>query len=101
MFFQDHPALNWTRFFSSAFSTINRTITKDQEIIVYAPKYLKKLTRFVEEKLSNEKTRLIVENYLLMHLVNGLRNALSEDYRDAGKGLEKALYGNYQLSKSV
>ncbi len=43
--------------------------------------------------MADVEKRRVLDNYIVWQLVRGMRNALSEKYRDAGKGLEKALYG--------
>ena len=36
---------------------------------------------------------MALDNYLVWQLVKGMRNTLSEKYRDTGKKLEKAIFG--------
>ncbi|XKL60829.1 hypothetical protein PGB90_007886 [Kerria lacca] len=37
------PFMNWEKFFTDAFHLTNRTITKDQQVVMYATEYLKSL----------------------------------------------------------
>ena len=43
--------------------------------------------------MADDEKRKVLDNYIVWKLVSGVRSALSKKYRDAGKGLEKALYG--------
>ena len=45
----------------------------------------------MNDKLNTTKGRQTLDNYMNWQLVKGMRGALSKDYRDAGKILEKAL----------
>ena len=47
----------------------------------------------MNDKLNTTKGRQTLDNYMNWQLVKGMRGALSKDYRDAGKILEKALIG--------
>ena len=47
----------------------------------------------MDEKLQTKKGRRILDNYMNWHFVKGMRGALSKNYQDAGKILEKALIG--------
>ena len=52
------------------------------------------LTTLIESYLNGDRgKRVTLENYLVWQLVKGMRNTLSEKYRDTGKKLEKALFG--------
>ena len=52
------------------------------------------LTTLIESYLNGDRgKRVALENYLVWQLVKGMRNTLSEKYRDTGKKLEKALFG--------
>ena len=42
-----------THFFSDIFSTVNRTVTEEQPIVVYAPTYLGNLSKVIEEYINN------------------------------------------------
>ena len=47
----------------------------------------------MNKKLESPEGRKILDNYMNWHLVKGMRGALSKNYQDAGKILEKALIG--------
>ena len=56
--------------------------------------HLRNLTTLIESYLNGDRRkRMALENYLVWQLVKGMRNTLSEKYRDTGKKLEKALFG--------
>ena len=56
--------------------------------------HLRNLTTLIESYLNGDRgKRVALENYLVWQLVKGMRNTLSEKYRDTGKKLEKALFG--------
>lgn len=85
--------LNWTTFFSNVFSKVGRKISSKERVIVYAPTYLRNLTKLIHTYMTNDSLRLDLENYMVMQVVKTYRMALSKDYRQTGKGLEKALLG--------
>jgi hypothetical protein len=38
---EEVPFFNWTSFFQTAFSQVNRTVQQEEKIILYSPDYLK------------------------------------------------------------
>lgn len=54
------PLLNWTAYFNSAFSQINKTIPDTQEVVVYAPEYMANMTDLVREYLASSKGKVCV-----------------------------------------
>ena len=68
-------------------------LSKDTYVVVYAPNYLSKLASIIKTELSSSRGRTTLDNYLTMQLVNSLRGALSEDYREAGRKLQKVILG--------
>lgn len=77
--------LNWTDYFGDAFKRVNRTVGVDEKLVVYAPDYMRNLTKLIEAHLGNATLRRDLENYMAWQLVKSLRNALSKKYQDAGK----------------
>ncbi|XP_026682311.1 endothelin-converting enzyme homolog [Diaphorina citri] len=61
---------------------------------VYAPKYLQQLTRLVKEYNSTTDGKIVLNNYLVWQTVKALTGYLSKAFRDAYKGLRKALFGS-------
>ena len=91
-----------THFFSDVFSTVNRSISPDQQIVVYAPTYLGNMSIIVDEYLRNDSEhRLVLENYMVMQLVALMRPTLSQVYRDAGKAFQKAMLGERNIFKTL
>lgn len=50
--------INWREHFADAFSIINRKVTDDELVVVYAPEYLKKLTIVVNEYSQTTKGKM-------------------------------------------
>ncbi|CAN7986084.1 unnamed protein product, partial [Ixodes hexagonus] len=88
------PLLNWTAYFNSAFSQINRTIPDTQEVVVYAPEYMANMTALVQEYLASSDGKVIICNYLAWSMVHSMVSYLSEPFREASKVLRKALMGS-------
>ena len=81
--------INWTNYFGDAFKRVNRTISDDEKIIVYAPDYMHNLTRLIQAHLNDSVLQRDLENYMTWQLVKSLRNSLSKKYRDAGRKKER------------
>ncbi|PSN53054.1 Endothelin-converting enzyme [Blattella germanica] len=73
------PFMSWRDYFTDAMKSVNRKVTPKEMVVVYAPEYLKKL---------------ILNNYLVWQTVRSLTACLSKAFRDAYKGLRKALIGS-------
>ena len=69
-----------------------KRFTQKKPLILPSPN--RNLTTLIESYLKGDRgKRVTLENYLVWQLVKGMRNTLSEKYRDTGKKLEKALFG--------
>ncbi|XP_055922189.1 neprilysin-3 isoform X2 [Eupeodes corollae] len=88
------PFINFTAHFADALQTIGRKITQDERVIVYAPEFLKNLSTLVQEYQKTEKGRIALNNYLVWQGVRTLTTCLSKPFRDAYKGVRKALLGS-------
>ena len=66
----------------------------EQVIFIWVFFSIRNLTTLIESYLKGDRgKRATLENYLVWQLVKGMRNTLSEKYRDTGKKLEKAIFG--------
>ena len=65
-----------------------------QSFLFIFPFLGRNLTTLIDSYLNGDRgKRVTLENYLVWQLVKGMRNTLSEKYRDTGKPLEKAIFG--------
>ncbi|KAK7794358.1 hypothetical protein R5R35_007241 [Gryllus longicercus] len=87
------PFLNWQKYFSDAMPE-GRKINDSEMVVVYAPDYLERLTKIIEEKNSTKEGKIILNNYLIWQTVRSLTACLSKAFRDAYRGLRKALIGS-------
>ncbi|KAL0277066.1 UNVERIFIED_CONTAM: hypothetical protein PYX00_004479 [Menopon gallinae] len=88
------PFISWQKFFANAMNRVNKSITAGEEIVIYSPKYLEKLTVIVNDYMKNNTGKIILNNYLVWQVVRNLATYLSRAFRDAHKGLQKALVGS-------
>ncbi|XP_076320536.1 endothelin-converting enzyme homolog isoform X2 [Tachypleus tridentatus] len=90
------PVINWIRYFNHGFQKVGRIIEETQEIVVYAPEFLQKLSYLITQYLSSPEGRIILNNYLGWSLVEDLTGYLSKPFTEASDSLEKALFGSVQ-----
>ncbi|XP_036335141.1 neprilysin-3 isoform X3 [Rhagoletis pomonella] len=88
------PFLNWTEHFGDAMLLVNRRITQDEIVIVYAPDFLKKLSAIIIEMEKTIEGKITLNNYLVWQAVRTLTSCLSKPFRDAYKSVRKALMGS-------
>lgn len=88
------PVIKWQRYFNFAFQKVGRNISKDEEVVIYAPQYLQNMSVLVSRYLSSVQGKTILSNYLGWMLVQSLTSCLSKPFRDASKVLRKALIGS-------
>ncbi|XP_049881763.1 endothelin-converting enzyme homolog isoform X2 [Pectinophora gossypiella] len=94
------PFLNWTLFFNDAFTLVNRSITDDERIVVYAPDYFRNLTKVLKKYSKNEDDQKILTSYMMWQVSRSLSTYLSKSFRDATKILRKALFGSEGTEES-
>ncbi|XP_065582225.1 endothelin-converting enzyme homolog isoform X2 [Artemia franciscana] len=87
------PFISWPDYFSHAFSFVNKSISVNQSVVVYAPNYLRDLTRLVSDYMATDGGKAQLQNYLMWQVVKSFISTLPKSFRDAGKILRKALLG--------
>ncbi|XP_062578045.1 endothelin-converting enzyme homolog [Saccostrea cucullata] len=85
--------LNWTRFSSKMMLVTNITLSPAEPILSFSSDFLRKMSSLITTKLSTEKGRRTLHNYLLWHVVSSLTSYLSKPFRNAKKILTEALSG--------
>ncbi|KAL7294193.1 hypothetical protein TKK_0012214 [Trichogramma kaykai] len=88
------PFFSWLKYFQNATSLLNKTISNQMKVVVYAPDYLRKLTELVRDYKKTDEKKTILNDYLVWQTVRTLTSCLSKPFRDAYKGLRKALIGS-------
>lgn len=88
------PFIDWRGMFEDAFRKVTRKIGSDEPVVVYVPEYLKDLNEIIKEYESTEEGKIVLANYLVWQMVRSLTACLSKNFRDAYKGLRKALLGS-------
>ncbi|CAD7093917.1 unnamed protein product [Hermetia illucens] len=88
------PFINWTAHFADAMKIVGRKITEKEIVVVYAPEFLQQMTEIVKTYNKTPKGKIILNNYLVWQAVRTLTACLSKPFRDAYKGVRKALIGS-------
>ncbi|XP_032581310.1 neprilysin-3 isoform X1 [Drosophila sechellia] len=88
------PFLNWTDHFDNAMQMVGRRVTDDEVVVVYAPDFLKNLSDIILKMEQTEEGKITLNNYLVWQAVRTLTSCLSKPFRDAYKGVRKALMGS-------
>ncbi|XP_044260101.1 endothelin-converting enzyme homolog isoform X2 [Tribolium madens] len=86
--------LDWRAFFENAMKIVNRKVSPKEKIVVYAPEYLGNLSSLIDEYQSTPEGNITLNNYLVWQTVRVFTGCLSKAFRDAYKGLRKALMGS-------
>ncbi|KAK2588944.1 hypothetical protein KPH14_001799 [Odynerus spinipes] len=86
--------MSWVDFFQNATRMVNKKINSKALIVNFAPEYFVKLTSLVQEYNKTNEKKIILNNYLVWQTVRSLTAFLSKPFRDAYKGLRKALIGS-------
>ncbi|MGH0138855.1 UNVERIFIED_CONTAM: hypothetical protein FKN15_027056 [Acipenser sinensis] len=79
---------NWTSFTNTIMGAVNISLTGQENVIVYAPDYLRKLKPILSDYSARD-----IQNYIVWRHVMDLVNSLSRVYKDTRKAFRKALYG--------
>nr|CAD7432350.1 unnamed protein product [Timema monikensis] len=89
------PFLDWREYFDDAMRHRSKKIKPDYEmVVVYAPGYLKDLSSLIMNLNNTNENNIMLNNYLVWQTVRSLTGYLSKAFRDAYKGLRKALVGS-------
>ncbi|KAJ2941005.1 hypothetical protein O0L34_g13132 [Tuta absoluta] len=97
---QTAPFLNWTAFFNDAFITVNRSITENERVVVYAPDYFRNLTKVLKRYSRTDEDQKTITSYMMWQVSRSLSTYLSKSFRDATKILRKALFGSEGTEES-
>lgn len=97
---KEAPFLNWSMFFNDAFKLVNRTISDNERIVVYAPEYFRNLTRVIKKYSKTEEDQKTLTSYMMWQVSRSLSTYLSKSFRDATKILRKALFGSEGTEES-
>ncbi|XP_059487654.1 endothelin-converting enzyme homolog isoform X2 [Neocloeon triangulifer] len=87
------PFMNWLDYFNEAFRMVDKKLTPNDTVIVYAPEYLHNLTKIISTYKQNETGKIVINNYLVWQMIHSMAFYLSKDFRQAFKGLRKVLTG--------
>lgn len=88
------PFLNWTQHFDHALQLVNRRVIQKEVVIVYAPDFLRNLSKIILEMEKTIEGKNTLNNYLVWQAIRTLSSCLSKPFRDAYKGVRKALMGS-------
>ncbi|XP_045592012.1 endothelin-converting enzyme homolog isoform X2 [Procambarus clarkii] len=87
------PFMDWGTFINSAFNKINKHLSGSEDVVVYAPDFLKNLAKILDNTIATEEGVINVHNYLVWQVVRNYVGFLSQEFREAAKVLEKAQMG--------
>ncbi|KAM9481768.1 neprilysin-like isoform 1-T1 [Clarias gariepinus] len=84
----ESTVFNWTYFTNKIMDTINLPIEGSEEVILYAPNYLRKLNPVLAKY-----TKRDIQNYIVWRFAMNMVVGLSRSYRDTRKAFKKAISG--------
>ncbi|XP_048247590.1 endothelin-converting enzyme homolog isoform X1 [Haliotis rufescens] len=87
------PFLNWLQYFNSMMSVVNITLKSSEEVVVYAPKFLKNLKAILSNAKSSDDGKNTLNNYLMWSVVKSLAPYLSKPFREAKKTFTQVMTG--------
>lgn len=88
------PFMSWVDYFKNATLLVGKKVNSKTNIVNYAPEYFIKLNKLMQEYSNTTEGKVILNNYLIWQTVKSLTACLSKPFRDAYKGLRKALIGS-------
>ncbi|XP_043280868.1 endothelin-converting enzyme homolog isoform X2 [Venturia canescens] len=88
------PFMSWVEYFTNATRLVNKKVNSKAMIVNFAPEYFEKLARVVQEYNKTDTGKTVLNNYLVWQTVRSLTAFLSKPFREAYKGLRKALIGS-------
>ncbi|XP_053316372.1 neprilysin [Spea bombifrons] len=80
--------LNWLSFINEVISPGGIAIKKDEEVVMLASDYIKKITNFISKFNARD-----IQNYLAWQYVKSVANSLSQEYKTAAKPFNQLFYG--------
>ncbi|XP_062861037.1 neprilysin-like [Trichomycterus rosablanca] len=84
----DSTVFNWTLFTNKIMGTVDTPIMDSEQVILYAPNYLKRLNPVLARYTKRE-----IQNYMVWRFVMNMVVGLSREYRDTRKAFRKAISG--------
>uniref|UniRef100_A0AAR2KSE7 Neprilysin n=1 Tax=Pygocentrus nattereri TaxID=42514 RepID=A0AAR2KSE7_PYGNA len=84
----ESTVFNWTLFTNQIMHTVSIPITDSEQVILYAPNYLKKLSQVL-----SKYTKRDIQNYMVWRFAMNMVVGLSRPYRDTRKAFRKAISG--------
>ncbi|XP_017884979.1 endothelin-converting enzyme homolog isoform X2 [Ceratina calcarata] len=88
------PFMSWVEYFENATLLVDKRVDEKTVIVNLAPEYFVKLSSLVSDYNKTDEGKVTLNNYLVWHTVRSLTACLSKPFRDAYKGLRKALIGS-------
>ncbi|KAK0175625.1 hypothetical protein PV327_009363 [Microctonus hyperodae] len=88
------PFISWVDYFQNATKFLNKKINNKIMVVNFAPEYFRKLTKLIQEYNKTSNGKIVLNNYLVWQTVRSLTAFLSKPFREAYKGLRKALIGS-------
>lgn len=86
--------IDWRGFFEHGMRIVNKKVYNKEPVVVYAIEYLQNLTALIQEYQNTTEGNVTLNNYLVWQTVRSFAGCLSKAFRDAYKGLRKALIGS-------
>lgn len=83
------PAFNFTRYLDIV---LPKNLDPEEEVVIYASKYFKKLTKIVEET-----DKRVLANYILMRFIRHRINNLDKRFEKIQNELYRLLYGREEM----
>lgn len=88
------PFIQWSHYFNAAFRLVDRKILNKENVVVYSPSFMSNLSALITEYSKSPENKTVINNYLVWQTVRTVTPYLSKVFRDAYKGLRKALLGS-------
>lgn len=79
---------DWTRFTNKIMDSVSIPIKESEQVILYAPNYLKRLNPIL-----NRYSKREIQNYMIWRFAMNMVVGLSREYRDTRKAYKKAISG--------
>ncbi|KAG8512533.1 Neprilysin [Galemys pyrenaicus] len=79
---------NWLTFINEIMSTVNISITNEEDVVVYAPEYLTQLKVILTKYTTRD-----LQNLMSWRFIMDLVSSLSRNYKESRNAFRKALYG--------